>query len=79
MASQADDVRDVDLTKIHYLSGPIAVETAEYGIFYFAGMQDGADRWRYVTDPETPCWLKFLTLPLSPRFPSSPFIFFMGN
>ncbi|KAL8293461.1 hypothetical protein RQP46_000162 [Phenoliferia psychrophenolica] len=27
----ADDIRDVDLTKIHYLSGPIAVETAEPG------------------------------------------------
>lgn len=24
-------MRDVDLTKIHYLSGPIAVETAEPG------------------------------------------------
>ncbi|KAM0754189.1 Acetamidase/Formamidase [Meredithblackwellia eburnea MCA 4105] len=27
----ADDVRDVDLTKIHYLSGPIAVEGAQPG------------------------------------------------
>lgn len=27
----ADDIRDVDLTKIHYLSGPIAVEGAEPG------------------------------------------------
>jgi formamidase len=27
----ADDVRDVDLTKVHYLSGPIGVEGAEPG------------------------------------------------
>ena len=27
----ADDVRDVDLTKVHYLSGPIGVEGAEAG------------------------------------------------
>src|SRR4051795_6958100 len=27
----AADVRDVDLTKVHYLSGPIAVEGAEPG------------------------------------------------
>ena len=25
----AEDVRDVDLTKVHYLSGPVAVEGAE--------------------------------------------------
>ncbi|KAK4701788.1 formamidase, partial [Phenoliferia sp. Uapishka_3] len=29
--TQADDIANVDLTKIHYLSGPIAVETAEPG------------------------------------------------
>ena len=27
----ADDVKNVDLTKIHYLSGPFEVETAEPG------------------------------------------------
>ena len=27
----ADDVRDVDLSKVHYLSGPVAVEGAEPG------------------------------------------------
>lgn len=27
----ADDVRNVDLTKIHYLSGPFEVETAQPG------------------------------------------------
>src|SRR5690606_18999408 len=27
----ANDIRDVDLTKVHYLSGPIAVEGAEPG------------------------------------------------
>jgi formamidase len=27
----ADDVRNVDLTKIHYLSGPFEIETAEPG------------------------------------------------
>src|SRR6185295_1407549 len=29
--NNAADVRDVDLTKVHYLSGPIAVEGAEPG------------------------------------------------
>lgn len=29
--NSADDVRDVDLTKVHYLSGPIGVEGAEPG------------------------------------------------
>lgn len=27
----ADDVKNVDLTKIHYLSGPFEIETAEPG------------------------------------------------
>ena len=27
----ADDVKNIDLTKIHYLSGPFEVETAEPG------------------------------------------------
>ena len=29
--NSANDVRDVDLTKVHYLSGPIGVEGAEPG------------------------------------------------
>jgi formamidase len=28
-SDDADDIRDVDLSRIHYISGPIAVETAE--------------------------------------------------
>jgi len=27
----ADDVRDVDLTRVHYLTGPFEIETAEPG------------------------------------------------
>ncbi|TNY24573.1 Acetamidase/Formamidase [Rhodotorula diobovata] len=30
-SDDADDIRDVDLTQIHYLSGPVAVEGAEAG------------------------------------------------
>jgi acetamidase/formamidase len=42
----ADDVKNVDLTKIHYLSGPFEVETAEPGdvllveIMVFRSMHD---------------------------------------
>lgn len=36
----ADDVRDVDLTEIHYLSGPFDVETAEPGDVLLVEIQD---------------------------------------
>jgi formamidase len=36
----ADDVRDVDLTKIHYLTGPFDIETAEPGDVLVVEIQD---------------------------------------
>jgi formamidase len=36
----ADDVRDVDLTKIHYLTGPFEIETAEPGDVLVVEIQD---------------------------------------
>lgn len=36
----ADDVRDVDLTEIHYLSGPFDIETAEPGDVLLVEIQD---------------------------------------
>ncbi|KPI40381.1 putative formamidase [Cyphellophora attinorum] len=36
----ADDVRNVDLTKIHYLSGPFEIETAEPGDVLLVEIQD---------------------------------------
>jgi formamidase len=36
----ADDVRDVDLTKIHYLTGPFDIETAEPGDVLVVDIQD---------------------------------------
>ncbi|KAF2877850.1 Acetamidase/Formamidase [Massariosphaeria phaeospora] len=36
----ADDVRDVDLTKIHYLTGPFDIETAEPGDILVVEIQD---------------------------------------
>ncbi|KAE8837694.1 hypothetical protein PTNB73_04297 [Pyrenophora teres f. teres] len=36
----ADDVRDVDLTKIHYLTGPFDIETAEPGDVLLVEIQD---------------------------------------
>jgi formamidase len=36
----ADDVRDVDLTKIHYLTGPFEIETAEPGDVLIVEIQD---------------------------------------
>lgn len=36
----ADDVRDVDLTKIHYLTGPFEIETAEPGDVLVVDIQD---------------------------------------
>ncbi|KAJ5198050.1 uncharacterized protein N7498_007167 [Penicillium cinerascens] len=36
----ADDVRDVDLTEIHYLSGPFDIETAEPGDVLVVEIQD---------------------------------------
>lgn len=36
----ADDVRDVDLTRIHYLTGPFEIETAEPGDILLVEIQD---------------------------------------
>ncbi|KAK4498161.1 hypothetical protein PRZ48_010817 [Zasmidium cellare] len=36
----ADDMRDVDLTKIHYLTGPFEIETAEPGDLLLVDIQD---------------------------------------
>ena len=36
----ADDMRDVDLTRIHYLSGPFDIETAEPGDVLVVDIQD---------------------------------------
>jgi formamidase len=36
----ADDIRDVDLTKIHYLTGPFDIETAEPGDVLVVEIQD---------------------------------------
>ena len=36
----ADDVRDVDLTKVHYLTGPFHIETAEPGDVLVVEIQD---------------------------------------
>lgn len=36
----ADDIRDVDLTEIHYLSGPFDIETAEPGDVLLVEIQD---------------------------------------
>lgn len=39
-SDSADDVRDVDLTEIHYLSGPFDIETAEPGDVLLVEIQD---------------------------------------
>lgn len=36
----ADDIRNVDLTQIHYLSGPFDIETAEPGDVLLVEIQD---------------------------------------
>lgn len=36
----ADDMRDVDLTRIHYLTGPFNIETAEPGDILVVEIQD---------------------------------------
>lgn len=36
----ADDIKDVDLTQIHYLSGPFDIETAEPGDVLVVEVQD---------------------------------------
>lgn len=40
--SASDDIRDVDLTKVHNLSGPVAVEGAEPGDCLVVDILDGA-------------------------------------
>ena len=37
----SDDIKDVDLTKIHYLTGPVAVEGAEPGDCLVVDILDG--------------------------------------
>jgi len=39
--SASDDIRDVDLTSVHNLSGPIAVEGAEPGDCLVVDILDG--------------------------------------
>ena len=41
VATVSDDVKNVDLTKIHYLSGPVAVEGAEPGDCLVVDILDG--------------------------------------
>ena len=41
MSIDSDDVRDVDLTSVHNLSGPIAVEGAEPGDALVVDILDG--------------------------------------
>lgn len=36
----ADDVKNIDLTQIHYLSGPFEIETAEPGDVLLVEIQD---------------------------------------
>ena len=36
----ANDVRDVDLTRVHYLTGPFEIETAEPGDVLLVDIQD---------------------------------------
>ena len=36
----ANDVRDVDLTQVHYLSGPFEIETADAGDILLVDIQD---------------------------------------
>ena len=36
----ADDILNVDLTKIHFISGPVEVETAEPGDVLLVDIQD---------------------------------------
>ena len=39
--SASDDIKNVDLTKIHYLTGPVAVEGAEPGDCLVVDILDG--------------------------------------
>ena len=46
----ADDVKNVDLTKVHYLSGPFEIETAEPGDVLLVEIQDvqPIESWGFV-------------------------------
>ena len=44
----SDDIKNVDLTKIHNLSGPIAVEGAEPGDCLVVDILDGVHVFRFV-------------------------------
>lgn len=41
----ADDVKNVDLTQVHYVSGPFEIETAEPGDVLFVEIQDVQPFW----------------------------------
>lgn len=56
LITDSDDVKDVDLTKVHNLSGPIAIEGAEPGDCLIVDILDGeilSPLWerRLVTTP----------------------------
>ncbi len=56
LAVGSDDIRDVDLTKIHNLSGPIAVEGAEPGDCLVVDILDGeAFSAIWITQSEQVC------------------------
>ena len=42
----SDDIKDVDLTKVHNLSGPVAVEGAEPGDCLVVDILDGVSKLR---------------------------------
>jgi formamidase len=44
----SDDIKNVDLTKVHNLSGPVAVEGAEPGDCLVVDILDGACPSRFV-------------------------------
>ena len=69
----ADDIAALDLTKIHYLSGPIAVEGAEPGDALMVEILDVApldeEPWGYSTPPS--CFSGFGLRPVCLADPSS--------
>ena len=44
----SDDIKDVDLTKVHNLSGPIAVEGAEPGDCLVVDILDGVHAFHFL-------------------------------
>ena len=53
--ADSDDIKDVDLTPIHYLSGPIAVDGAKQGDCLVVDILDGA-RLGFFHDPGIRCF-----------------------